>query len=129
MSPAGVQANSAATMSPYLIVQSLRQSFRSVELCVERHIQKSRTSLNGGPQMVEISRDGKRVYFTNSLYAAWDEQFYPDGIRTWFVQAIAEPNGSLTLDPNFFVTSAEHRLHQVRLEGGDTSSDSFCYPS
>src|SRR4029079_16761933 len=24
--------------------------------------------LSGGPQMVEISRDGKRVYFTNSLY-------------------------------------------------------------
>ena len=93
------------------------------------HPKEPTVSLNGGPQMVEISRDGKRVYFTNSLYAAWDEQFYPDGIRTWFVQAIAEPNGSLTLDPNFFVTSAEHRLHQVRLEGGDTSSDSFCYPS
>jgi methanethiol oxidase len=87
------------------------------------------TPLNGGPQMVEVSRDGKRVYFMNSLYAAWDEQFYPDGIRTWFVQAVAAPDGSLTLDPNFFVTSNEHRLHQVRLEGGDTSSDSFCYPS
>jgi selenium-binding protein 1 len=32
--------------------------------------------LNGGPQMVEISRDGKRVYFTNSLYTPWDNQFY-----------------------------------------------------
>src|SRR5258706_11615044 len=27
--------------------------------------------LNGGPQMVEISRDGRRVYLTNSLYASW----------------------------------------------------------
>ncbi len=35
---------------------------------------------NGGPQMVEISRDGRRVYFTNSLYGAIDEQFYPDGV-------------------------------------------------
>ena len=34
---------------------------------------------DGGPQMVEISRDGKRVYFTNSLYSAWDRQFYPQG--------------------------------------------------
>ena len=33
----------------------------------------------GGPQMVEISRDGKRVYFTNSLYSTWDDQFYPAG--------------------------------------------------
>ena len=37
--------------------------------------------LAGGPQMVEISRDGRRVYFTNSLYRAWDDQFYPDGVE------------------------------------------------
>ena len=35
--------------------------------------------LNGGPQMVELSRDGRRVYLTNGLYSPWDEQFYPDG--------------------------------------------------
>ena len=93
------------------------------------HPKDPNVGLNGGPQMVEISRDGKRLYFTNSLYAAWDEQFYPDGICTWFVKADAGPDGSLTLDPNFFVTSTEHRLHQVRLGGGDASSDSFCYPS
>jgi selenium-binding protein 1 len=85
--------------------------------------------LNGGPQMVEISRDGKRIYFTNSLYASWDEQFYPDGIRTWFVKANAHTDGSFELDSKFFVTSDEHRLHQVHLDGGDSSSDSYCYPS
>src|SRR3954468_3116912 len=31
--------------------------------------------VNGGPQMVEVSRDGRRVYLTNSLYASWDAQF------------------------------------------------------
>ena len=36
--------------------------------------------LNGGPQMVEVSRDGRRVYFTNSLYGAVDAQLYPDGM-------------------------------------------------
>ena len=41
------------------------------------HPKKPAQPLNGGPQMVEISRDGKRVYFTNSLYSPWDEQFYP----------------------------------------------------
>jgi hypothetical protein len=29
--------------------------------------------------MVEVSRDGKRIYLTNSLYGSWDDQFYPDG--------------------------------------------------
>ncbi len=32
--------------------------------------------LNGGPQMVEVRRDGKRVYFTNSLFTPWDAQFH-----------------------------------------------------
>jgi methanethiol oxidase len=92
------------------------------------HPRDPNSPLNGGPQMVEISRDGKRVYFTNSLYTAWDEQFYPEGIRTWFVKADAASDGSLHFDPRFFVTSNERRLHQVRLDGGDASSDSYCYP-
>jgi methanethiol oxidase len=84
--------------------------------------------LNGGPQMVEISRDGRRVYLTNSLYVSWDEQFYPEGIRGWIAKLDADPNGGLKADPNFFTEFGEERPHQVRLQGGDSSSDSFCYP-
>ncbi len=47
-------------------------------------------ALSGGPQMVEISRDGRRVYFTNSLYGAIDPQFYPDGIEGWMVKLDAD---------------------------------------
>src|SRR5207302_8810071 len=39
--------------------------------------------LNGGPQMVELSRDGRRVYLTNSLYASWDAPFYPARLESW----------------------------------------------
>ena len=49
--------------------------------------------------MVEISRDGKRVYFTNSLYGAIDPQFYPDGIEGWMVKLDAEPEGGIAFDP------------------------------
>lgn len=83
--------------------------------------------LNGAPQMVEISRDGRRVYFTNSLYRSWDDQFYPDGIRGWMAKADVSPRGEMTLDANFLVDFGEFRPHQVRLEGGDASSDSFCF--
>lgn len=84
--------------------------------------------LNGAPQMVEVSRDGRRVYFTNSLYHAWDEQFYPEGIHSWMVKLDADPAGGLTVDPDFFVEFDGYRSHQIRLEGGDCSSDSYCYP-
>lgn len=85
-------------------------------------------ALNGGPQMVEVSRDGKRVYFTNSLYSPWDAQFYPDGIQGWMAKVDVNPEGGMTLDPDFLVkTPAGIRPHQVRLQGGDASSDSFCY--
>jgi methanethiol oxidase len=84
--------------------------------------------LNGGPQMVEVSRDGRRVYLTNSLYASWDSQFYPDGIRGWMTKIDANPEGGIAVDPGFFVAFDGERPHQVRLEGGDASSDSYCYP-
>ena len=84
-------------------------------------------ALNGGPQMVEISRDGRRVYFTNSLYTPWDSQFYPDGIQSWMVKLDADPEGGMELDRNFFLEFDGMRSHQVRLEGGDASSDSYCY--
>jgi selenium-binding protein 1 len=83
--------------------------------------------LNGGPQMVEVSRDGKRVYLTNSLYRTWDEQFYPDGVRGWLTKIDVDPNGAMRLDPKLFLQFDSMRPHQVRLEGGDSSSDSFCF--
>jgi selenium-binding protein 1 len=91
------------------------------------HPSKPTQALNGGPQMVEISRDGKRVYFTNSLYSPWDEQIYPDGLKSWMVKLDVDPNGGMKLDKKFFVEFDGLRAHQVRLDGGDASSDSYCY--
>ena len=82
--------------------------------------------LTGGPQMVEVSRDGKRVYVSNGLYKAWDDQFYPDGLKGWVAKLDAGENGGFELDPKFFVQS-DQRFHQVHLEGGDASSDSYCF--
>ncbi|MEV0347304.1 selenium-binding protein SBP56-related protein [Nonomuraea sp. NPDC050680] len=84
--------------------------------------------LRGGPQMVEISRDGRRVYLTNSLYGAWDDQFYPEGVGAWMAKI---DTGSFTFDTRFFPHGEAFRglrPHQVRLQGGDASSDSYCYP-
>jgi selenium-binding protein 1 len=91
------------------------------------HPKKPGQALNGGPQMVEISRDGKRIYFTNSLYSPWDEQFYPEGVKSWMVKINASPEGGMKLNENFFVEFDELRAHQLRLEGGDASSDSYCF--
>jgi selenium-binding protein 1 len=87
------------------------------------------TPIGGGPQMVEISRDGRRVYVTNSLYSSWDDQFYPDGVPGRLVKLDAEPGGGLAIDPDFLVDFGEARAHQVRLQGGDASSDTYCFPS
>ena len=84
----------------------------------------------GGPQMVEISRDGKRVYFTNSLYSAWDEQFYPSGVPAAQVMCNVNPSGGIDARSEF--------LRRVR-PGLRRTPDSargrrlldgfFCYPS
>jgi methanethiol oxidase len=89
--------------------------------------------LGGGPQMVEMSRDGQRVYVTNSLYAAWDEVFYPHGVGAWMAKLDADIGaGGLVPDPDFFPHGNDfrgHRVHQIRLQGGDASSDSYCFVS
>jgi selenium-binding protein 1 len=91
------------------------------------HPRKPEQPLNGGPQMVEISRDGSRVYFTNALYTPWDNQFYPDGVRGWMAKVDIRPGGGMDLDQRFFLECDGMRTHQVRLDGGDASSDSYCY--
>jgi selenium-binding protein 1 len=85
---------------------------------------------DGGPQMVEISRDGRRVYFTNSLYSTWDRQFYPGGLEGVQVMCNVGSDGGIALDERFFVDFGKgYGAHQVRLQGGDCSTDSFCFPS
>src|SRR5262245_16764758 len=99
-------------------------------ICSRAAHPKGNGPLNGGPQMVEVSRDGRRIYFTNSLYSAVDDQFYPDGIKGWMVKVNARPEGGIAFDEDFFLAWPEGYLpHQVRLQGGDASSDSYCYPS
>jgi selenium-binding protein 1 len=89
--------------------------------------------LGGGPQMVELSRDGKRVYVTNSIYAAWDDIFYPDGVGAWMAKLDADVEaGGMATDPGFFPNGDDFRglrVHQTRLQAGDASSDSYCYTS
>ena len=77
---------------------------------------------------LEVSRDGRRVYVTNSLYLAWDAQFYPKGIRGWMARLDVGADGGMTPAPDFFMDFGHMRPHQVRLQGGDASSDSFCFP-
>jgi selenium-binding protein 1 len=81
--------------------------------------------------MVEVSRDGRRIYLTNSLYGAWDDQFYPDDVGAWMAKVDTDPASSgLTLDGRFFPHGGDfggRRVHQVRLQGGDASSDSYCF--
>ncbi|MEM9870688.1 MAG: selenium-binding protein SBP56-related protein [Pseudomonadota bacterium] len=97
---------------------------------VAKHKHPTGQEFGYGPQMVEISRDGKRVYWTNSLYSTWDDQFYPGERGAAMVMAHVGENGGLTLDKDFWTKFPEgYRSHQIRLEGGDCSTDSFCYPS
>jgi selenium-binding protein 1 len=85
--------------------------------------------LHGGPQMLQLSLDGRRLYVTNSLYSTWDDQFYP-GLRSWLLRVDCDPAGGMTLDPDFFVDFHDRqdgpaRAHEVRLAGGDCTTEIF----
>ncbi|XP_070353011.1 methanethiol oxidase isoform X1 [Equus asinus] len=85
----------------------------------------------GGPQMIQLSLDGKRIYVTTSLYSDWDKQFYPDLIREGSVMLqidVDTVKGGLKLNPNFLVDFGKEPLgpalaHEIRYPGGDCTSD------
>lgn len=87
--------------------------------------------LIGGPQMLQLSLDGKRLYLTNSLYSPWDNQFYPDmktqGCYMMQIDCDTE-KGGMTVNEKFFVDFGEEpdgpsRAHEIRFPGGDCTSD------
>ena len=85
--------------------------------------------LHGGPQMLQLSLDGRRLYVTNSLYSTWDNQFYP-GLRSWLLKIDVGEDGGMQVDPSFFVDFHDRpagpaRAHEVRLEGGDSTTEIF----
>ncbi|KAK9915575.1 hypothetical protein WJX75_001008 [Coccomyxa subellipsoidea] len=87
--------------------------------------------LQGGPQMLQLSLDGKRLYVTNSLFSPWDAQFYPDMEKKggYILQVdVDNVNGGLKINHNFFVDFGAEPdgpalAHEVRYPGGDCSSD------
>lgn len=62
--------------------------------------------LQGGPQMLQLSLDGKRLYVTNTLFSSWDKQFYP-GLAEKGGQLVRinvdTENGGMSLDETFCV--------------------------
>jgi methanethiol oxidase len=85
--------------------------------------------LTGGPQMLQLSYDGRRLYVTNSLLSTWDNQFYPE-LRSYLLKVDIGEDGSMTLDHGFFVDFHDRpggpaRAHEVRLQGGDCTTEIF----
>jgi selenium-binding protein 1 len=86
-------------------------------------------ALTGGPQMLQLSLDGRRLYVSNSLYSTWDNQFYPE-LRSWLLRVNCDPDGGMELDPGFFLDLHERpggpaRAHEARLQGGDCTTEIF----
>ena len=88
----------------------------------------------GGPQSLQLSLDGKRLYVTNSFFSAWDNQFYPEiaKLGSWMVQVDCDPHkGGMKVNDKFFIHfdraigQYPSRAREVHCDGGDCTSDIF----
>ncbi len=87
--------------------------------------------LPGGPQMLQLSLDGRRLYVTNSLLSVWDNQFYPAiGKQGSYMVAVDcdTEKGGLALNDRFLVDFGREpdgpaRAHEMRFPLGDSTSD------
>jgi selenium-binding protein 1 len=90
-----------------------------------------RSLLGGGPQMLQLSLDGRRLYVTNSLYSSWDNQFYPDIAKqgSYLLQLDCDTeHGGLAVNEKLLVDFGREphgpvRAHEIRFPGGDCTSD------
>jgi methanethiol oxidase len=88
-------------------------------------------AIAGGPQMLQLSLDGKRLYCTTSLLSAWDNQFYPDfdELGSVLLQIDCDTEqGGLRINPDLLVDFRKEprgpaRAHEMRYPGGDCTSD------
>ncbi|MEM8636405.1 MAG: selenium-binding family protein [Pseudomonadota bacterium] len=87
--------------------------------------------VQGAPQMIQLSLDGKRLYVTTSLFSTWDNQFYPGmtekGAQMYMIDCDTE-NGGMSINPGFVVDFGNEpngpaRCHEMRYPGGDVTSD------
>ncbi|TMT80331.1 selenium-binding protein [Haloterrigena sp. H1] len=84
-----------------------------------------------GPQMLQLSLDGERLYWTTSLFSSWDDQFYPEEAERGSVMLKADVDprkGTLELDEDFLVDwgdcpAGPARAHEIRWPDGDCTSD------
>jgi selenium-binding protein 1 len=89
------------------------------------------TTPSGGPQMLQLSLDGKRLYVTDSLFSSWDNQFYPNIAKrgSLMLQLDADTNmGGLKHNERFLVDFGKEpngpaRAHEMRFPAGDSTSD------
>ena len=100
------------------------------DLQTDRLIVKNKV-IKGGPQMLQLSLDGRRLYVTNSLYSVWDKQFYPEMVSEGSVMLqidVDVQRGGLSINPNFMVDFGKEKsgpvlAHEMRYPGGDPTSD------
>ncbi|KAH8250008.1 hypothetical protein KR026_003564, partial [Drosophila bipectinata] len=87
--------------------------------------------LEGGPQMMQLSLDGKRLYVSSSLYSPWDKQFYPKMVSKGghiVLIDVDTVNGGFALNEDFLVDFGNEPYgpglpHEMRYPGGDCTSD------
>ena len=91
-----------------------------------RHPIDGERAVHGGPQMLQLSLDGERLYWTTSLFSSWDNQFYPDEAADGSVMLKADVDprkGTMTLVDFGQMPHGPARAHEIRWPDGDCTSD------
>ncbi|NXF41335.1 SBP1 oxidase, partial [Nyctibius bracteatus] len=84
----------------------------------------------GGPCKMQLSRDGRRLYVTNSFYSTWDRQIYPTMVKEGSVMLqidVDTEKGGLSVNKNFLVDFGKEPngpclAHDIRFPCEDSAS-------
>uniref|UniRef100_A0A8R1I7R9 Selenium-binding protein n=1 Tax=Caenorhabditis japonica TaxID=281687 RepID=A0A8R1I7R9_CAEJA len=89
------------------------------------------TKFRGGPALMQLSKDGCRLYVCNSFYKAWDAQFYPELISEGGQMVRVDiVDNEMQLNTKFLVDmkgqpNGPFVIRDIKFLDGDCTSDSF----
>jgi len=107
---------------------------KDTELSVQPQTRYARgKKIEGAPQMLQLSLDGKRLYVTSSLFSPWDKQFYPQMVNKGSMMNMIDVdtvNGGMQMNNDFCVDFGDEPegpalAHEIRYPGGDCTSDIY----
>ena len=127
-SPAGAPASSSSTTSPTRSIRSRPARSGSAASCAAMGTRRRAGRSTAGRRWSRSAATAGASTSPTRSTCPGTPSSTRTASRAGWSSSTPTPPAACSFDPNFFLDFGDQRPHQVRLQGGDASTDSYCFP-